>query len=264
VSGLVEGRAVRIGKPGYVDAGPLHVEVGRFEADGATVVLVEVDGRIRGAIDVRDEIRPEAGTVVRDLRRLGLEAVMLTGDNQGTARAIGDAAGIVEIHADLLPTEKSAMVAELQQRAPVAMVGDGINDAPALATAEVGIAMGAQGTDVAIEAADVAIMGDNLTHLPDLFHDARRSHRIMIQNLALSGLIIAVLLPVAASGLLGLGAVVAIHEAAEILVIGNGLRARKVTHQHELDDDHVAGGASGQPAYEKGVSSPSSPTSITG
>jgi cation-transporting P-type ATPase G len=171
--------------------------------------------------------------VVRELRNLGLDIALLTGDNAGTARAIAAEADILDVRAGLLPADKLAIVGELQHRGPVAMVGDGINDAPALAAADVGIAMGAGGTDVAIEAADVAIMGDNLVHLPDLFADARRARTIMLQNLVLSGLIIATMIPVAALGLLGLGAVVAIHEAAEILVIANGLRARRTTHHHD-------------------------------
>jgi P-type E1-E2 ATPase len=238
LAGTVDGEVVRVGKRGFVDPGQLASHADRFESDGATVVLVEAAGRVVGAIAVRDEVRPEARSVVDDMRRLDLEAVILTGDNPGTARAIGAAAGIDDVRSGLLPTDKSTVVEELQRRAPVAMVGDGINDAPALAVADIGIAMGTTGTDVAIEAADVAIMGDNLTHLPDLFADARRSRTIMLQNLALSGLIIGVTIPVATFGLVGLGAVVAIHEAAEILVIANGLRARRTSHHH--DHDHEA------------------------
>ena len=237
LTGRVDGDVVRVGRRGFIDPGPLTIDADHFEADGGTVVLVEVDNRVVGAIDIRDEIRPEARAVVGDLHRLGLTTAILTGDNPGTARAIGAAAGIDGVHAGLMPTDKSAVVAELQQHGPVAMVGDGINDAPALAAADIGIAMGATGTDVAIEAADVAIMGDSLTHLPALFTNARCSRTIMIQNLALSGLIIGTLIPVAALGLLGLGTVVAVHEAAEILVIVNGLRARRTVHHHAITSD---------------------------
>jgi cation-transporting ATPase G len=226
----VAGDKVRVGKPGFVAPGGLSASTDRFQASGGTVVVVELDGRPVGAIDVRDEIRPEARAVVAALHKLGLRVAMLTGDNAGTARAIGAAAGIDDIAAGLLPADKAAAIRRLQQHGPVAMVGDGINDAPALAEADVGIAMGWAGTDVAIEAADIAIMGDDLTHLADLFAHARRTRTIMIQNLALSGLIITVLIPVAAFGVLGLGAVVAVHELAEIVVIANGLRARRTIY----------------------------------
>jgi cation-transporting ATPase G len=238
ITGIVAGRQVRVGKPGFVDPGVLAADVDRFQADGGTVIVVEVDGHPVGVIDVRDEIRPEAPAVIVALHRMGLTVAMLTGDNAGTANAIGAAAGIDDIAASLLPQDKADATRRLQAHGPVAMVGDGINDAPALATADVGIAMGWAGTDVAIEAADVAIMGDDLTHLPDLLTHARRTRTIMVQNLVLSGLLIAVLIPVAAFGVLGLGAVVAVHEVAEIVVIGNGLRARRNIYGN--DHDHTS------------------------
>ena len=227
IAGVVGGTKIKVGKPDFADPGSLRVDAERLEAGGATVVVVECDGRAVGIIAVRDEVRPETPEVVADLRRLGLHVTMLTGDNEGTARAVGAAAGIDDIHASLLPTDKADVIERLRSRGPVVMVGDGINDAPALATADVGIAMGASGTDVAIEAADVAIMGDSLIHLDDLIRHARRTRTIMFQNLALSGAIIVGLIPVAAFGILGLGVVVAIHEVAEIFVIVNALRARR-------------------------------------
>ena len=227
IAGVVGGTKVKVGKPDFADPGSLRVDAERLEAGGATVVVVECDGRAVGIIAVRDEVRPETPEVIADLRRIGLHVAMLTGDNEGTARAVGAAAGIDDIHASLLPTDKADVIERLRSRGPVVMVGDGINDAPALATADVGIAMGAAGTDVAIEAADVAIMGDSLVHLDDLIRHARRTRTIMFQNLALSGAIIVGLIPVAAFGILGLGVVVAIHEVAEIFVIANALRARR-------------------------------------
>jgi len=227
LTGTVEGSAVKVGKPGFVDPAGLAATVERLQRDGATVVLVEADGVTVGSIAIRDELRPEAPGMVTALGRLGLGVAMLTGDNSATAAAVGRAAGIDDVRAELLPADKTAAIEQLAARGAVAMVGDGINDAPALATATVGIAMGAAGTDVALEAADVAIMGDHLDHLPELVAHARRTRRIMVQNLALSGAIIASMIPVATFGWLGLGAVVAVHEGAEIVVIVNGLRARR-------------------------------------
>ena len=159
---------------------------------------------------------------------MGLDLVMLSGDNQLTARAIARGVGIERVHAELLPEDKARLIGELRNGGPVAMVGDGINDAPALATADVGIAMGAMGTDVAVETADVALMGEDLRHLPQAVAHARRSVRIMYQNLFLSAAILAVLVPLAAFGVLGLATVVAAHEIAEVLVIANGVRAARM------------------------------------
>jgi cation-transporting ATPase G len=226
LTGTVADRPARLGKPSFVDPGPLADEVSQRQNAGATVVVVEHDGTLLGTIAVRDEPRSEARDAIAQLRDLGMGHVaMLTGDNRGTAGAIAAEVGIDEIHAELLPTDKLDLVTQLQVTGPTAMVGDGINDAPALAAADVGIAMGAAGSDVAIEAADVALLGEDLRHLPATLDHARRAGRIMRQNLALSGLILAVLIPLAATGVLGLAAVVATHELAEVLVIANGVRA---------------------------------------
>ncbi len=232
--GSLDGRNLRLGRPGFVEPGVIAARVEALQGDGATVVLVEADGETLGAIAVRDELRPEAGAAVSALEASGLQTAMLTGDNERTARALAAAAGIEAVYADLLPTDKVSAVERLQSERSTAMVGDGINDAPALASADVGIAMGAMGTDVAIEAADVALMGDDLRHLPDILTHARRAGRVMRQNLLLSGGILVTLVPLAATGVLGLAAVVAIHELAEVLVIANGVRAgrRKAFGEH--------------------------------
>jgi cation-transporting P-type ATPase G len=223
--GTLDGASARLGKPGFVNADEVAADVARLQDAGATVVLVEYDGRLLGAIAVRDEIRPETAEAVTMLRQLGVSLVMLTGDNSRTAAAIAQQAGIEEVRAELSPQDKAAIVTELRRRGPVAMVGDGINDAPALATADVGIAMGAMGSDVAIEAADVALMGEDLRRLPDAIAHTRAARRIFTQNLALSTAILVALIPLAALGLLGLAAVVATHELAEVIVILNGIRA---------------------------------------
>lgn len=202
---------------------------------GATAVLIEQDGQVVGAVAVRDELRPEAREVIARLTRSGYTTVMLTGDNTITANALGKDAGITEVHADLRPEDKADIIRRLKANRPTAMVGDGVNDAPALATADTGIAMGAMGTDVAIETADVALMGEDLNHLPQVLDHARRTRRIMLQNVGLSLLLIALLIPLALFGILGLAAVVLIHELAEILVIANGVRAGRIARKNQLD-----------------------------
>ena len=226
--GNVEGSRCRLGKPSFIEPGPLGDDVTRLQEDGATVVMVEREGSLLGAIAVRDELRDEVPDVVSTLRNAPLKVgrvVMLTGDNERTATALGRAAGVDEVKAELLPEDKATVIEALQRGGRVAMVGDGVNDAPALATADVGIAMGAMGSDVAIETADVALMGQDLRHLPEAMIHAQRALRVMRQNLALSGAILLVLIPLAAAGTLGLATVVASHEIAELFVIVNGVRA---------------------------------------
>ncbi|GAB2888588.1 heavy metal translocating P-type ATPase [Streptomyces mayteni] len=228
LTGTVHGHHIRLGRPGFVAPGPLSDDVDRLQSEGATVVLLERDGAVLGAVAIRDELRPEAAETVTALDRFGVRTVMLTGDNRRTAAALGATAGIGDIRADLRPEEKAEHIARLRaEGGRVAMVGDGINDAPALATADVGIAMGAMGTDVAIETADVALMGEDLRHLPHLLGHARRARRVMLQNVALSLAIITTLIPLAAFGVLSLATVVFVHELAEVLVILNAIRAAR-------------------------------------
>jgi len=200
--GRLASEEVRLGRPGFIGTRSLDDDVVRLQDAGATVVLVERSGVLVGAVGVRDELRREVPGVVLALKDPPLriaEIVMLTGDNRRTATALAESAGIDEVAAELLPEDKARAIEELQQRHHAAMVGDGINDAPALATASVGIAMGAVGSDVANETADVALMGEDLHHLPQALHHARRSVGIMRQNLALSASILLVLIPLAGS-----------------------------------------------------------------
>jgi cation-transporting ATPase G len=153
---------------------------------------------------------------------------MLTGDNARTASALAAQAGIEDVRAELRPEDKASAIAKLgEKHGSVAMIGDGINDAPALAAADIGIAMGTTGSDAAIESADVAFTGHDLRLLPRAFDHARRGRHIINQNIILSLLIITVLLPLALFGVLGLAAVVLVHEIAEVIVILNGLRAAR-------------------------------------
>ena len=225
IGGTVEGRRVLVGSPRWIDAGPLKADVERMESEGQTCVLVTVDDALAGAIGVRDELRPEVPDAVQALHANDVEVSMLTGDNTRTARALAGIAGINDVRAELRPEDKASIVAEFSSKTPTAMIGDGINDAPALAGATVGIAMGATGSDAAIESADVAFTGHDLRLIPQALQHARRGSRIINQNIVLSLAIIIVLMPLAISGVLGLAAVVLVHEVAEVIVILNGLRA---------------------------------------
>jgi Cd2+/Zn2+-exporting ATPase len=191
-----------------------------------TVVYVAVDGRVLGIVGIADVVRPVAPAVVGSLRRLGVRRIlMLTGDNERAARAIAQQVGIEEWRAGLLPHEKVEVIRDLKQAGlRVVMVGDGVNDAPALALADVGIAMGAAGTDVALETADVVLMADDLGKIPYALELSRRTRQVIVQNLAFAlGVILVLVSSVLMSGI-PLPLAVVGHEGSTIVVVLNGLR----------------------------------------
>ena len=239
ITGLVRAASVAVGSPRWLDPGPLAERVEDLERRGMTVVVVHRDGQPAGAIGVRDELRPETAQVISALTARGLGVTMLTGDNTRTARALAAEAGVTDVRAELRPEDKAQAVTGLRDagRGPVAMIGDGINDAPALASADVGIAMGAKGSDAAVESADVAFTGDDLRLIPRAVEHARRGRRIINQNIVLSLAIIVLLLPLAITGVFGLAAVVLVHEVAEVFVILNGLRAARTGRRQAVEND---------------------------
>jgi Cd2+/Zn2+-exporting ATPase len=188
VSALVDGRAVRVGAAPLFGDRPVPTRVHDLEAEGKTVVLVGDERRLHGLIALADVLRPEASPVLARLRAMGVhEQVMLTGDQERVARAIARQLGLEEVRAGLRPEDKVAAVEDLKRRhRGVAMLGDGVNDAPALAAATVGIAMGAAGSPATIETADVALMADDLTLLPYAVRIARLARRLVRFNIALA------------------------------------------------------------------------------
>ncbi|AMG85043.1 ATPase P [Microbacterium sp. PAMC 28756] len=227
ITGRVDGTLVRVGNVRWLAPGVLATAADEMAEDGMTVVVVEADGTIAGLIGIRDELRPESAETLRLLQDAGIRITMITGDNQRTARAIAAQAGITDVRAEQLPPDKAAVIEQLAAGRPTAMVGDGINDAPALATATVGIAMGLKGSAAAIESADVAFTRNDLRLIPGALAHARRGRRIMTANIVLALAIIVVLFPLALFGVLGLAGVVLVHEIAEVFVILNGVRAAR-------------------------------------
>jgi Cd2+/Zn2+-exporting ATPase len=232
IQAQVDGQAVIVGSLKiFEDSGDVLPEHARqqmqtLEDQGKTVILVSLDGKPIGMIAVADILRPDARSTIAQLKALGVtKSVMLSGDNTRVAACIADQIGLTDYRADLMPEDKLTAIRSLiQEFGTVAMVGDGVNDAPALANASVGIAMGGASTDVALETADVALMGDNLSMLPFAVGLGRATRSIIIQNLVIALGVIAVLVVASVTGNVGIGPAVFFHEGSTIVVVMNSLR----------------------------------------
>ncbi|MFB0845390.1 heavy metal translocating P-type ATPase [Paenibacillus oleatilyticus] len=229
VQARLAGEFWKIGKPGFFEEAGIDErilsDVRKLEQEGKTVVLIQNDAGTAGMIALQDAIRPQARETIAKLKELGVQVVMLTGDQRLTAEAIAKEAGIDQVYAGLLPEDKLNIVKTLKEKyTHVAMVGDGINDAPALAAASVGIAMGAAGSDAALETADLVLMNDDLDKIKEAIVLGRRTTRIIKQNIAFAVTVIAFL--IAANFFKGIPLPLGVvgHEGSTILVILNGLR----------------------------------------
>lgn len=187
-------------------------------------MVVRRNGRDLGVIGLMDTPRASARSALERLRKIGItRMIMLSGDNQRVADAVAKQVGLDEAWGDLMPEDKVEAIEKLREAGEVAMVGDGVNDAPAMANATVGIAMGAAGSDVALETADVALMADDLSHLPFAVGLSRQARMIIRQNLFISLGVVALLVPATILGL-GIGPAVAAHEGSTLVVVFNALR----------------------------------------
>ena len=216
---------------GIVNDAGAAVAAKKLAAAGKTPMIVAVDESVLGVIGVADTIREDAPEMIRRLHASGVQkVVMLTGDTRLVAEAIGEAVGIDEIHASLLPEDKLDAVARLQREGhTVAMVGDGVNDAPALATADIGVAMGAAGSAVAVETADIALMGDNLLKLPEAISLAKRTVNVMRQNIWIALITVVVLLVGVFAGGVTMAIGMLVHEGSVLIVILNAMRLLRNT-----------------------------------
>ena len=232
------GEEVRVGNQRLLDANnqvwpaPLAAKARQLEGQGKTVVYVSKDNHPLGLLTLADVIRPEAPVALAALREAGLKRmVMITGDSRRVADAVAKQLGIVEVYAELLPAQKVEIVEKLTEQGNVAMVGDGVNDAPAMAVSSLAVAMGGAGTDVALETADVALMADDLSRLPYVIDLAKRSRRIVWQNIAFSLTVIVVLILSVLFFTLPLPLGVVGHEGSTLIVVANGLRLLRTPRQ---------------------------------
>ncbi len=231
VQAMVDDQIIYIGKDDLfseVDGPPLpdalHKKVESLEANGRTTMVLRHGERYLGVLGLMDTPRDSAKAMIAELRQLGIRRmIMISGDNQQVADAVARAVGVDEAWGDLMPDDKVDAIKKLRQQEEVAMVGDGVNDAPAMANATVGIAMGAAGSDVALETADVALMADDLNHLPFAVGLSRQTSRIIRQNLWFSLGMVAILVPATVLGL-RMGVAVLFHEGSTLLVVFNALR----------------------------------------
>jgi Cd2+/Zn2+-exporting ATPase len=232
VRSSVAGEPVEIGSLRLWEDGDVEIPaevratVERLQAAGRSVMAVRHGARWLVLLGVADEPREGVRSVLEQMRALGIGPIlMLTGDNQGVGEAIGREVGVDQVYAELLPEHKLRLVNVLRERyGEIAMVGDGVNDAPALAHATVGIAMGGAGTAVALETADVALMADDLGHLPFAVGLSRQARSVIRQNLYVSLGVIAVLVLATVTGVFGIGPAVIMHEGSTLVVIANALR----------------------------------------
>lgn len=231
IEGTHGGRRILVGSPKLMGERDLPLDafgdrISSLESSGATAVVLVIDDTPTAVFALADTLRDQAQSTVRALKDAGIKrTVMITGDNRRTAESIAQRVGVDEALAEQRPEDKAAAIRALQHRyGGVVMAGDGINDAPALAAATVGVAMGSAGSDAALETADVALMADDLSKLADALHLARRTRSVVRQNLVLSFAVLAVLVPGALLGVLNLPVAVAGHELSELAVIFSGLR----------------------------------------
>ena len=243
MTGIIGGQPVLAGNGdffGAIDGAPLSAAalevLGRFRERGCTTMAVRVGGRDRGVLGLMDTPRESGPGALAALRELGVRRIiMLSGDNPKAALSVGEQLGVDEARGGLLPEDKVEAVRALHDEAGVVMVGDGVNDAPAMAHATVGIAMGAAGSDVALETADVALMADDLGKLPFALGLGRATSRVIRQNLWVSLGMVAILVPATLSGL-GIGPAVALHEGSTLVVVCNALRLLRFKMSPALRD----------------------------